>query len=93
MDNVSPAYYSPQSLRQHQLGIGFDDKFGWIQPSVTYLPGVGQERGTQLDFIQDVDAGIVFHLGSRTTLEPFYGLTKTPTYRRDSYNVVLTHRF
>jgi hypothetical protein len=93
MNNVSPDYYSPQRLIQHQLGVDYTSKVGWIQPSVRYLPGIGQEKGTDQQFVQDVEAAISFQFNDYISLQPVYDLTKTPTYRRDSYNVLLTIRF
>jgi tetratricopeptide (TPR) repeat protein len=93
MDKGSPDYYSPQRLTQHQLGFDFDPRAGWIQPSVRYLPGVGQESGTDYRFIQDIQAALLFRFNEYITLQPIYDMTKTPTYRRDSYNVILTMRF
>jgi hypothetical protein len=93
MDKVSPDYYSPQQLVQHQLGIDYDPKAGWIQPSIRYLPGIGQENGTGYEFIQDIEAALLFRFNDYITIQPIYDLTTTPTYRRDSYNVLLTARF
>ncbi len=93
MKEISPLYYSPQQLHQHQLGLQFKPAFRVIEPSLTYMPGIGKERNTNQTFVQDIEAAVLFHIGRRTTLMPFYGLTKTPTYTRDTYNVQLTIHF
>ena len=93
MDEMSANYYSPQQLHQHQLGFEFATGSDWVRPSIIYLPGTGKERGSDRQFIQDVQASILFRLGTRTTLQPFFGYLETPTYKRKSYNVQLMHRF
>ncbi len=93
MDNISPAYYSPQHLQQHQLGLEYAAQYRWFEPSISYLPGIGKETGTSQDFIQDVQASFNIRLSKRTLFQPTYSFTQTPTYRRHTVNALLTHHF
>jgi hypothetical protein len=94
MDKLSANYYSPQQLHQHQLGFEYTPTTSrWIQPSISYMPGIGEERGTKSEFIQDLQVSFLLRFGLKTTLQPSYSYLKTPTYWRNSYNIMLAHRF
>jgi hypothetical protein len=80
-------------LHQHQLGLEYKSKWRWIEPTVMYLPGIGKERQTDTEFIENLDVGFIVHLGPRAFLQPYYSMIQTPTYRRNTFNVVLTCRF
>jgi hypothetical protein len=93
MDEISPNYYSPQQLHQHQLGLEYTPGASWFQPSIAYMPGVGRERGIDRQFIQDVQVSFLIRLGLRTVIQPFWSYLETPTYHRNTYNITLTQRF
>jgi hypothetical protein len=93
MDRLSVNYYSPQRLQQHQVGVEIEPNLGWVDPIIRYYPGVGRERDTSQEFVHDAEVVLRFRLGSRTFFEPYYSMIRTPTYRRNTYNVLLTHRF
>jgi hypothetical protein len=94
MSHVSPNYYSPQSLREYQLG--FEAK-GILYPLVLgnlrYMPGIGTENGTGVQFIQDVDTGLEYQVLPQWSIRPSFELAWTPTYRRKTYLLELLYKF
>jgi hypothetical protein len=93
MKDVSPRYYSPQDLVEHHLGLEFSPRLQYVDPFIRYLPGYGKENGVDSGFIQQVEAGFPLKLGADTTVGPYFSYVRTPSYRRNSYSLVATHRF
>ena len=92
--DVRAAYYSPQHLILHQAILQGSAR---IPPgfflNVRYLPGYGKEDGTPGEFVNDFELAMPIPLGKQTQLTPEIWLSRTPTYKKDSYSVALTHRF
>ncbi len=94
MQDVKPEYYSPQHLIVHQAVLQLSTL---VPPgfyfNLRYLPGYGKEDNVKGEFINDVELSLPIPVGKQTMLTPEIWLSRTPTYRRDSYSVSLTHRF
>jgi tetratricopeptide (TPR) repeat protein len=94
MRDVRPEYYSPQHLLVHQAVFQWSTR---VPPGfyfrARYYPGYGKEDTSQAEFINDFELALPIPLGKKTLLTPEIWLNRTPTYRRDSYGVSLTHRF
>jgi tetratricopeptide (TPR) repeat protein/peptidoglycan/xylan/chitin deacetylase (PgdA/CDA1 family) len=86
-------YYTPNNLRQHQLGLQYAPRWKRFQPFIRYLPGYGQETGVTSGFIQEVEVGLPIKPGERTSIGPYAGYVKTPTYHRSSISLIFSHQF
>src|SRR5262249_48840403 len=90
---TQPQYYSPQNLFQNQFGAEYAPKFEFVEPYIRFLPGFGHETNVTSGYIMDLEIGIPFKLVRDTTFGPYYQYSKTPTYWRDTYTGVFSHRF
>lgn len=94
MDRVSPRYYSPRRLLMNQLGLGYGaELFNVATFSARYMPGYGNERGAREHFIQVLDLDLILDLGSGLSLRPSVSLSRTPTYKGDTYSLPMVYRF
>lgn len=93
MTQTRETYYTPQSLRQHQVGVAWTPRFAGVDLDLRYTPGIGDEAGTDPDFVQEAQASVLVHLGERTSVGPVLSYGDTPSYRRTTAGVVLFHRF
>src|SRR6185295_9530867 len=62
MARLSTAYYSPNRLQEHQLGL----EWPWrihenYELSTSYLPGVGRQAGTEIQFIHNLNGRLEIH--------------------------------
>ncbi|MBI2093865.1 MAG: hypothetical protein HYT88_04000 [Candidatus Omnitrophica bacterium] len=70
---ISPNYYSPQLLMLHQLGVHYSlQPWRWLGLSVRYLPGIGDEDGSDPRFIQAFELHAPFKRHDRIWLEPTF---------------------
>ncbi|MBI3010375.1 MAG: polysaccharide deacetylase family protein, partial [Candidatus Omnitrophica bacterium] len=91
---ISPNYYSPQLLMLHQLGVHYSlQPWRWLGLSVRYLPGIGDEDGSDPRFIQAFELHAPFKRHDRIWLEPTFFVTRTPTYRSNRVGLMLEFRF
>lgn len=93
-ERVSPSYYSPRELQQHQAGLAYRGQWGRaLNLDLRYLPGYGRERQTEWSFVQVASADLQIRLGPRLTFNPSYAMTYTPTYRSRTGQVALRVAF
>lgn len=93
MRDQRPEYYSPQHLRQHQLGVELAPEFKALEVFASYMPGWGEESNSDRLFIEEFQGRLLFKLGSRTSFGPMASFGRTPTYRRDLYSLLFVHWF
>ena len=94
MAHINPDYYSPQELRDFQLGLDYGAPLGKnANFHLLYLPGYGKEENTSGEFVQDLDFKINLTLSRSMTLTPSVVMVHTPSYHRLTYGSTLTCRF
>jgi tetratricopeptide (TPR) repeat protein/peptidoglycan/xylan/chitin deacetylase (PgdA/CDA1 family) len=91
---VSPLYYSPQHLVEHQLGL----EIPWRISSDTsltlqYFPGYGKETGSSGSFVQNADIFFLSQWHGRNFIEVSFDWGETPTFRNESGHVAVGFRF
>ncbi len=90
---VSPNYYSPQRLLMNQAGPELALPVGpEAKADVRYLAGYGDERASAGEFVQDLTAELEW-TRDRLTLKPSILLTRTPTYKSETYTLTGGWRF
>lgn len=90
---VSPAYYSPQSLRLFQAGLSWSGQpRPWLKASAGYLPGYAEERGIAGNLSHQLDAAASVRTG-RLILRPTVSWTRTPNYKSKSFALALDFAF
>lgn len=96
MQDVTPNYYSPQRLRILQAGGEYTWKIRkGVDAVIRYMPGYGQETGTDPKLIHFLSIALPMSwgIGDRARLEPTFYLSKTPTYERKAIGLTFRWRF
>ncbi|MDP3722746.1 MAG: tetratricopeptide repeat protein [Candidatus Omnitrophota bacterium] len=90
----SPHYYSPRRLFLHQLGAEYRLPL-WKGSvlSLRYLPGYGQEAGSNARLIHTLEIAAPVNQQGRFRLRPSLFITRTPTFQKTAYGLTLQFRF
>lgn len=91
---LSPNYYSPQGLMLHQLGVHYQTLL-WkgLELSVRYLPGYGNEQGSDPRFVQSLQIDTPFRWRDTLWLRPMLFFSRTPTFESNKVGVMMEFRF
>ena len=94
MDHISPDYYSPKALKEHQGGPEISIPLGRHSVAFAqYLVGYGKENGSSGQLVHDLETYVKWALAQELFLTPTFEYERTPTYWDTIYSIGLRYVF